>query len=218
MSEAVERLRPGREASRRRRLESGAVDGYEGLPGYHDPHGRAKRVAQMPPGATVQPNLTERVAFAIGGTDPDSGLTHRELANIGYDLGESEPTASQLSAVRRCVARLVRDGRAERGNRNRRGARGWGAVAIHRPLTPVEREAKRQADERFVRAYQDRLEARRRATPYPIDTGIGIESVMVEPVLVIRADGVELRQPQERDREHAPGARLARVLGSRGRG
>ena len=36
----------------------------------------------------MQPNLTERVAFAIGGTDPDSGLTHRELANIGYDLGE----------------------------------------------------------------------------------------------------------------------------------
>ena len=147
-------------------------------------------VAQVYARAHVQPrcaDLTERIAAAIEGTDPEAGRTHHDLARIAY--GVEDPSDTQLAAVRRSVARLVRDGRAERG----RSRFGW--VEVHRPLTPSEREAKGRADDMFVRAFQDRRDARRRATPYPIDTGYGgIVEVPVEPVFVIREGGVELRE------------------------
>ena len=52
-----------------------------------------------------------------GRTDAEMviGFTYRALAGRVYDT--DDPTAAQLSAVRRAVARLVADGRAERGAR-----------------------------------------------------------------------------------------------------
>lgn len=153
------------------------------------------RVAQVHARAQVQPrctDLTERIAVAIEDTEPESGLTYRELVQVSYEV--EGPTGTQLAAVRRSVARLVRDGRATRG-RPRRGLRGRDAVEVHRPLTPAEREARRKAAESFARAFQDRREAERRATPYPVDTGYGgIVDVLVEPVLQITESGVALRE------------------------
>ena len=77
----------------------------------------------------------------IEGTDPDAGLIYRELAQIGYNV--EEPSDTQLSAVRRSVARLVRDGRAARGRLRDVGSGGRRPREVHRPLTPVELEAKR---------------------------------------------------------------------------
>ena len=46
-----------------------------------------------------------------------------------------------------------------------------------------------------TRPLVERIEAQRKATPYPIDTGYGgIVEIDVEPVLKITADGVELRE------------------------
>lgn len=145
-------------------------------------------VAGVSARAQVQP-LTERIeaVLADAGRDPRSGLpegfTHRELGRIAY--GIAEPTATQLSAVRRSVARLVTAGRADRGRR-----RYPGQVEIRRALTPAEREIELEA----VRPFLDRLEARRRATPYPVDTGGTVEHVLIEPVLRITESGVVLRE------------------------
>lgn len=153
-------------------------------------------VAQVRAHGRVQPDLTDRIEAAIEKTEPEAGRTYRELAQIVYELGEGRPTKSQLSAVRRSVAGLVKDGRAERGrNRHPRGSRGRGEVEVHRPLTQAELEAKRQTREAVARALQDRIEARRQATSYPIDVGYGgTVEVLVEPVLIIGEDEVELRE------------------------
>ena len=168
MSEAVERLRPGtcpicgapldrlrrdatccgsacRRKAYRRRLA--ASEGGRKVPAPDPkpaPHRRAERVADLHPGAEVQPrcsHLTERLATVIEGTDPDAGLIYRELAQIGYNV--EEPSDTQLSAVRRSVARLVRDGRAAQGRLRDVGSGGRRPREVHRPLTPVELEAKR---------------------------------------------------------------------------
>jgi hypothetical protein len=60
-------------------------------------------------------DLTKRLARALAETEPQAGagLTAAELARIGYGLAEhEEPTDSQLSSVRRAVARLLREGLA----------------------------------------------------------------------------------------------------------
>ena len=154
-----------------------------------------------------QLDLTERIAAAIEGTDPDSGLTHRELAQVAYSV--EDPTAAQLSAVRRSVARLIADGRAGRGRRRRvsgRWGRGGTPVEIHRPLTTAERVAEADRIEERRRLLTERKEAKELATPYAVDTGIGgffglggtaVEEVQVAPVLKITEEGVELREPQE---------------------
>lgn len=49
----------------------------------------------------------------------------------------------------------------------------------------------------MVRPRRERHEAKRRATPYPVDTGSGIQGVLVEPVLQITEDGVRLRESAE---------------------
>jgi hypothetical protein len=88
------------------------------------------------------------------------GFTHRELACAAYEV--DEPTAAQLSAVRRAVARLVADGRAERDEerdwpRQRRAGRHWRrgrdgrlhscanpcGVVIRRVPTEADRSARR---------------------------------------------------------------------------
>lgn len=150
-------------------------------------------VAEMPARTIVQPDLTDRIAAAIDGAthDPASGLTYRELARFAY--GVEVPTAAQLSAVRRSVARLVSRGRAERGKRRCPGSRGAGAVQVRGPMTAAERETR----DGIARGVVERREQRARATPYPVDTGSGVESVQVEPVLVIREGGVELRGTEE---------------------
>jgi hypothetical protein len=43
-----------------------------------------------------------------------------------------------------------------------------------------------------------RAEAKARAIAYPVDTGDGVVTVEVEPVIVITSDGVELREANER--------------------
>jgi hypothetical protein len=85
-------------------------------------------------------------------------FTHQELAREVY--GVNEPTAAQLSAVRRAVAKLVAAGRAERdlerkrwgasfGEHQRRGRYGsvwWYAnppgVGVHRPMTEADHAAR----------------------------------------------------------------------------
>jgi len=141
-----------------------------------------------------RPDLTERIAAAIEGTDPDSGLTHRELAVAAYGV-EDDPSAAQLSAVRRSVARLVAAGQAERGRR-----RYPRQVEIRRPLNEAECQAEADRREEFM----ERIEAKEQAAPYPVDTGLAggflgygdpeIVEVQVAPVLIIREDGVELRE------------------------
>jgi hypothetical protein len=169
-------------------------------------------VAHSSSPATLQPDLTERIAAALANArnEPRSGFpeafSYRELAQIAYKLREQEPTKAQLSAVRRSVARLVRDGRAER-ERSRSGG-SWErshyrtARRGHRYLSPnpggVRRAmtaADHEAREDATRPFREAFEARRRATPYPVDTGHGgVVSLLVEPVLVIREHGVELRE------------------------
>ena len=61
--------------------------------------------------------VTERVAAILEGSEMPlgklpPGFTHHQLACAVY--GTDEPTAAQLSAIRRAVARLVKAGRAER--------------------------------------------------------------------------------------------------------
>ena len=176
------------EASRRRRLESGPVDDPRHRATLGAPNRRTNRVAGVQARGRLQ--LTERIeaVLASAGTNPRSGLpesfTHRELGEIAY--GTAELTATQLSAVRRSVARLVAGGWAERGRR-----RYPGQVEIHRPLTPAECEIQVEATRPLI----DRMEARRSATPYPVDAGHeGVVEVPVEPMLKINADGVELRE------------------------
>lgn len=149
-------------------------------------------VAGVSPPRQLQP-LTERIVALLVDADDDprsglpAGFTHRELAASAY--GTKEPTPSNLSAVRRSVARLVDAGRAERG-----GRRYPGQVLIRRPLSPAQRMAQVEARRRSM----DRWEARRRTTPYPVDTGhAGVVEVPVEPVLKITEDGVELRESRE---------------------
>jgi hypothetical protein len=152
-------------------------------------------VAEVSTRAPVQPGLTDRIALAIEGAEPDAGLTHRELARIAY--GVEEPTVPQLSAVRRSVARLITDGRAARGRERHApyGQRGRGGREVHRPLTASEQHAKDQRREAAARWFVERREAERRATPYPVDSGSGgTVEVSVEPVLVITDQGVELRE------------------------
>jgi hypothetical protein len=199
------------EASRRRRREGASADGFGDASSYLGPQRRADQVAGSAHAGTSatsvtgkppDPNLarigeggcgqvfrvavTERVAAAL----EHAGRTHRELAEIAYST--AKPTEAQLSATRRATARLVDAGRAERGRRSS------GAVEIHRPLTAAQREAQHEARLKAVRPFLERLEARRRATPYPLDIGFeGIVTVPVEPVLRITERGVELRESLE---------------------
>jgi hypothetical protein len=169
-------------------------------------------VAESTTAASLQP-LTERIAGVLeeAGNHPGSGFpagfTYRELARLAYETGE--PTPAQLSAVRRSVARLVATGRAERDHNERHfNGEGWhersgggrhytarnpGGVEIRRAMTPADHEAREKAS----RPFRERVEARRAATPYTVDTGSGLESIPIEPVLLITEDGVELREPQE---------------------
>lgn len=144
----------------------------------------------------LQP-LTERIAtlLAGAGTDPASNLpesfTYRELAQAAY--ATDALTSAQLSAVRRSVARLTAAGRAERA-----GRRYPREVKVRRALTPAERAAQDEAHKAAMRPLMERMEAKRRATPYPVDAGFdGVVLVEVEPVLRISEDGVELREGRE---------------------
>ena len=174
----------------------------------------APAVAESPSPESLQP-LTERIATVLAGagTHPPSGLpesfTYRELARIAYATDAAEPTKAQLSAVRRSVARLVAAGRAQRDEdkryfnsegRHERVVRGYrrtalnpGGVEVRRTMTPADHEAR----EAMIRPLRERVEAKRQATPYPVDTGSGIQAVPVEPVLLITEDGVRLRGSQE---------------------
>jgi hypothetical protein len=137
------------------------------------------------------------------------GRAYVELARVVYET--PEPTVAQVKAVQRAASRLEAAGRIER-------YRGSNGVVVRRIPTDADYEYRAEV-ERLAREFKAaRAEAKANAIPYPVDTGYGIASVMVEPVLVIGADGVEVRQPQERGREHGRLARLARLLGSRGRG
>lgn len=129
-----------------------------------------------------------RQVLSDAGNEPGSGLpigfTYRELAMIVYALRESEPTASQLSAVRRVGAGLLKRGEATKSRRHTAG------VELRRKPTQADRAARVEA----MRPVRERAEAERKATPYPIDTGYaGIVEVPIEPVLIIRESGVELR-------------------------
>ena len=233
-----------REAARRRLAASEADrKGQVPNPGAA-PQRRAEPGCRLATGAQsatpkfTRPNLalTERIAavLANAGNHPKSGypesFTYRALARIAYALGERQPTKAQLSAVRRSVALLVRDGRAERDDAGREhynwerthyrtSRRGYrylapnpGGVRVRRALTAADHETRAET----MRPLRERIEARRQAIAYPVDTGGGIEKVMVEPVFKITANGVELRQPHElnggvRDREHGPLALLERI-------
>ena len=181
----------------RRRVESSSQASRDGPSDPDEPPGLATAsagcsVAGADDCATGK--LADRIAATLdgAGNHPRSGFpegfTYRELATIVYTLGESEPSRAQLSAVRRSVARLVEDGRAEREAERRLGERG--AVEVRRHMTAEDRALREIA----IRPWRQRIEAHRRATPYPIDTGYGgIVEVPVEPVLVIGETRVALR-------------------------
>ena len=70
----------------------------------------------------------ERVLRLLEASGPRLLYTYRQLARHAYGLAaDAEPSAAQLAAVRRCVVRLVADGRAERYGRR---AHGEGEVGI----------------------------------------------------------------------------------------
>src|SRR4051812_25723808 len=80
------------------------------------------KVAELPAHASLQPpsrvRVLDRVAAILDGapTHEPSGFptaySHRSLGRQVY--ATDDPTAAQLSAVRRAVAKLVAEGRAER--------------------------------------------------------------------------------------------------------
>lgn len=63
----------------------------------------------------MRTNVRERIAGLL----TPRGATYTDLAALVY--GVDEPTAAQLSAVRRAVAVLVAEGRAARGGRDYSG-------------------------------------------------------------------------------------------------
>lgn len=111
-----------------------------------------------------RPTISDRIAAILdaapvrSGWLPDS-FTHRDLATEVY--GADEPTAAQLSAVRRAVAALVAEGEAERLRRDKRGIADQGThvrqrgglahiyenpagVRVRRPMTEAEHVAREE--------------------------------------------------------------------------
>lgn len=110
------------------------------------------------------------------GSGYPQGFTHRELACLIYDV--KYPSSAQLSAIRRSVARLVADGRAERDGTDRR-LNGWdrnagyhervrastgepyicrnaAGILIHRPWTAEDHKARAAVLARHGLAYDHR--------------------------------------------------------------
>jgi hypothetical protein len=118
------------------------------------------------------------------------GRTYVELARAVYET--PEPTVAQVKAVQRAASRLEASGRAV--SRRRTG----GEVVVRRVSTEADYECRAEVERRVWAWEAARIEAKRKATPYAIDTGYGgVVEVAVEPVLVIRDGGVELRESQE---------------------
>jgi hypothetical protein len=138
--------------------------------------GLGEKVADFPPAASLQPRVRvlDRIAAILEAapTHGPSGLpgaySHRALAQLVY--GADDPTAAQLSAVRRAVAKLVTSGRATRdrdrrqddtaGYRTHERRRGGyvfkyanpeRVVAVRRAPTAADREARAAALERIAR-------------------------------------------------------------------
>lgn len=126
------------------------------------------------------------------------------MARAVYDT--PEPTVAQVKAVARAAKRLVEAGQIER-------SRASEGVVVRRNPTKADYESRADVERRAREWADARAEAEANAIAYPVDTGSGIEAVNVEPVLVIRDGGVELRQPQEFNGTHdEPLGRLARML------
>ena len=156
------------------------------------------------------PNLPPVLGFDPGPlTGFAVGRTYAELARAIYKT--SEPTAAQMNAVQRAAASLDAAGGIDLSRRGHE-------VVARRIPTEADYEFRAEIERRARERKAARAEAAANAIPYPVDTGDGVQSVMVEPVFVIGADGVEVRQPDDRERERGPHARLARLLAPRGRG
>jgi hypothetical protein len=121
-------------------------------------------VADYSPPTNAQPRVRvlETVERILAST-PDS-YSHHDLARAVYV--STEPTAAQLSAVRRAVARLVADGKAIRGGRV--GGDTGGHDRHYRnhirecsnPRGVVIRRAPTETDRARTRALLDRITAR----------------------------------------------------------
>jgi transcriptional regulator with XRE-family HTH domain len=132
-----------------------------------------------------RPTISDRIAAILNAAPVRSGwrpddYTYRNLATEVYGADEpTEPTAAQLSAVRRAVAALVAEGEAERLGRDKRGMGDQGThvrqrggipyiyenpagVRVRRPMTDAEHEAR---EELRVKLAEERAAHRGRSCP-----------------------------------------------------
>jgi len=118
------------------------------------------------------------------------GRTYIELARGVYET--VDPTNAQVKAVRRAAVRLVEAGRIER-------SRGGGEVEVRRLPTEADYELRAEVERHAQEWKEAKAKAEANATAYVVDASSYSGSVVVdvEPVLVIREDGVELREAQK---------------------
>ena len=203
-----------REASRRRRRQTGPVDGDQVRPDPADRHSRAEQVDQKSAARmSDQPKreparripVTRRIVAELdragnrhlvpellgfpGYPGPLIGLpesrTYVELARAVYET--PEPNVAQVKAVQRAATRLEAAGRIEQRRRS-------GEVVVRRLLTEADHRYRAEVEQRVQEWKEARAEAEANATTYSIDSGYGgIVEVPVEPVLIISENGVELR-------------------------